>query len=240
MSSDDEDVRTKISNMPFGQVLELKSKLGRTNFNEVVFGNNKNKEKQDVSSKKTNHRLQKINRTRDEDYDEAPVEMSSKKPVPFLGSDGLSKRKRKILQNKVRDPRFDRKCGDYDAARFRENFDFVFEMKQEEVKGLKKQLKECKDPDERQKIKFVIQRAENQVREHLKQQKLHQQRAEQKEETDKAINEGKRPYYMKKSDKRMVGLVEQFVDLKNSGRLKKHIEKRRKKSAGLSKKKINM
>lgn len=237
MSSDDEDVRTKISNMPFGQVLELKSKIGTTNFNEVVFG----KKAEESSHRQTKSKgIRKFDRRDEEFDDDAPMEMSSKKPVPFLGSDGLSKRKRKILQNKVRDPRFDRKCGEYDAVSFRDNFDFVFEMKQEEVKELKKQLRECKDPEERQKLKFVIQRSENQVREHLKQQKLHQQRAEQKEEVEKAINEGKRPYYMKKSEKRMVGLVEQFVDLKNTGKLKKHIEKRRKKSAGLSKKKMNM
>lgn len=233
MSSDDEDVRSQISNMPLGQVLQLKSKIGTTSFNEVVFG--KNESKQSKKSKRP-----KVEENFDNDDDDAPKEMSSKKPVPFLGSDGLSKRKRKFLQTQHRDPRFDRKCGEYDAASFRDNFDFVFEMKQDEVKELKKQLKETRDTEERQKLKFVIQRAENQVREHLKQQQLHQKRAEQKEETEKAINDGKRPYYMKKSDKRMVGLVEQFVDLKNSGKLKKHIEKRRKKSAGISKKKMNM
>ncbi|XP_063700577.1 ribosomal RNA processing protein 36 homolog [Culicoides brevitarsis] len=223
MSSDEEDVRSKISNMPFGQVLELKSKIGTTSFNEVIFGSNSKTEKRQKNTKTQRFKQETV------EDDEAPVEMSSKKPVPFLGSDGLSKRKRKYLETKVRDPRFDRKCGEYDAAAFRENFDFVFEMKQNEVKELKKQLRETKDPEERQKLKFVIQRAENQVREHLKQQKLHQKRAEQREEQEKAVNEGKRPYFMKKSDQRMVGLVEQFVDLKNSGKLKKHIEKRRKK-----------
>lgn len=231
--SDEEDVRSKISNMPLGQVLELKSKIGTTNFDEVVFGKNNRKKSQ---KKGTNKFVKK----HEDSEDDAPIEMSSKKPVPFLGSDGLSKRKRKMQQTQVRDPRFDRKCGDYDAAAFRENFDFVFDMKQEEIKELKKQLRECKDAEERQKLKFLIQRTENQVREHLKQQKIHQKRAEQKEEIEKAIQEGKRPYYMKKSEKRMVGLVEQFVDLKNSGKLKKHIEKRRKKSAGISKKKVNL
>uniref|UniRef100_A0A336KD26 rRNA biogenesis protein RRP36 n=1 Tax=Culicoides sonorensis TaxID=179676 RepID=A0A336KD26_CULSO len=239
MSSDDEDVRTKISNMPFSQVLELKSKLGTTNFNEVVFG--KKKQTETDCKKQNKFGIRKFERTQAVDDDDTPIEMSSKKPVPFLGSDGLSKRKRKAMQRPVvRDPRFDRHCGEYDAASFRENFDFVFQMKQDEVKELKKQLKVCKDPEEKQKLRFVIQRAENQVREHLKQQKLHQKRAQEKEEAIKAINEGKRPFYMKKSEKRMTDLVEKYVDLKNSGKLKKHIEKRRKDAASQSKKKINL
>lgn len=233
--SDDEDIRTKISNMPLGQVLELKSKIGTTNFNHAVFGDSKSDNKQ------TNVKSTKRNPQRDTSDDEdAPMEMTSKRPVPFLGSDSLSKRKRKERESKIRDPRFDRRCGDYSSAQFRENFEFVFDLKTDELKTLKQQLKECRDTEERERLKFVIQRTQNQLREHQKQLVINKRNAEEKGEIEKARSEGRRPFYVKKSEKRMVELVDKFEELKESGRLKKHIEKRRKKSAGQSKKKMNL
>lgn len=46
-----------------------------------------------------------------------------------------------------------------------------------------------------------------------------------------AVAEGKKPYYLKKSEQRRLELVSKFDELKKSGRLDKFMEKRRKKNA---------
>lgn len=46
-----------------------------------------------------------------------------------------------------------------------------------------------------------------------------------------AVAAGKQPFYLKKSEKKRIGLLAQFKELKESGRLDKFMEKRRKKIA---------
>lgn len=207
--------------MPLGDVLKLKSEIGSTAFREVVLG-----------KKKSQNKPAPDRAARNESDDEAPLEMSSKHRVPFLSSERV--RQRRV---RVRDPRFDFRCGEFKNHKFRENFNFVFEMKQEELVTLKRQLRETDNEDEKEKIRFLIQRTKNQLTDHKKQMEANKKR---QEEAAEAAVEGHRPMYVKKKDKKMSDLVEKYVELKNSGKLQSHIEKRRKKSAGKIKKKMDL
>jgi ribosomal RNA-processing protein 36 len=46
-----------------------------------------------------------------------------------------------------------------------------------------------------------------------------------------AVKDGKKPFYLKKSEQRRLELVAKYEELKGSGKLEKYLEKRRKKNA---------
>jgi len=220
MSDSEEETRSKISNMPLGQVLKLKREIGSTNFNQAL---GKQKKPPKIITKPQSY-----------SDDEAPIEMSSKHPIP------LNKPKRTHIGPRPRDPRFDPRCGEFKSSKFRENYDFVFSLKEEELTTLRQSLRETNDPEEKEKIKFLIQRQKNQIRDHKLQLELKKKRDLEKEEALKAAQEGQKPFYMKKKDKKMTELVDKYLELKSSGRLQKHIEKRRKKTSSKIKKKLNL
>merc|ERR1711878_86373 len=68
----------------------------------------------------------------------------------------------------VRDPRFDPMCGDYDEKIFKDSYKFVDDIKSKEITELKKQLKDEEDPEEIERLNYLIQRMENQAREKKK------------------------------------------------------------------------
>lgn len=223
----------------------MQQQLGKSDFNEGIFGVTSKKRKKDLTSviKEARQEKKKLKKSgqkfrHDSDDDGPPIEMSSKRPVPFLGTPRLSFRQQKKQQ--VRDPRFDNRCGDYSSAKFRRNFDFVYGMKESEIAVLRQNMEEADDDDERDKIKFVLQRTLNQVKEHKKQTALIQKSIAQKEKTEQDQKEGQTPRFMKRSDKRMTDLVSQYEELKKKGQVEKHLEKKRKKQAGLSRKKMKL
>lgn len=224
----------------------MQETVGKAAFNEAIFGiKSKQPDEAVQSMSKTKKNAQKRAKRKgrllkeDSDDDDAPpIEMSSKYPVPFLGTPRLTYQQRQ--QQRARDPRFDNRCGDYSSAKFRQNFNFVFEMKEQEVAQLKRQLKEAENPEEAGKIKYVLERATNQLREHKKQKEKIAKSLEEKQEAEKAVSEGRRPQYMKRSEQRMAKLVERYAELKKSGGLQKHLERHRKKQTGQAWKKVNM
>merc|ERR1711944_122509 len=104
------------------------------------------------------------NRPRMEPISKKPV----KRPKDVVGVKSGTKKD-------IRDPRFDPMCGEYDEKMFKESYKFVDNIKEKELKTLKKELKEEEDPERKEQIKYLIQRQENQTRE---KQKLDKKKAE--------------------------------------------------------------
>lgn len=235
-----QEARQDAKKISFEKLLQLQEQMGRNEFNEGVFG---------ISTKRRNAELQSVKRIKTErkdikrgkkqfnndDNDGPPIEMSSKRPVPFLGTPRISLRQQKKQQ--FRDPRFDARCGDYNGAKFRRNFDFVYGMKEKEIGRLRRQMRETEDEQEKEQIKIVLQRLTEQVKQHKKETAEIEKTLAEKQEAEL---EGKRPQFMKRSDKRMSALVDQYVALKEKGSLEKHLEARRKRQAALSRKKMKM
>ncbi|XP_071868839.1 ribosomal RNA processing protein 36 homolog [Bombus fervidus] len=205
---DQDEIRKELSQMSFEDLQKLKEKLGCKIYKEALFGPRK-------VYKKTEFKRENKNR---------PREISSKKPVP---------RFRKLVQVKKfipRDPRFDSLCGTYDPKRFKRNYSFINEIKENDIKELKKELTKSKDPKKIKKIKYLIQRLENQLREEKRRNLEEQKVYEEKKEIVEAIRRGEKPVFKKKSEKRILNLISQYEELKNSGKLKKHIQRLRKKN----------
>ena len=59
-----------------------------------------------------------------------------------------------------------------------------------------------------------------------------------KEEEKTLIEQGKKPFYLKKSDRKKQELVERYKELKSGGKLDKYLSKKRKRNAMKEKKKL--
>ncbi|XP_076637294.1 ribosomal RNA processing protein 36 homolog [Colletes latitarsis] len=204
---DQEQIRAELSEMSFEDLQKLKEKLGTKVYNEALFGPRK--------VRKVVFKRENKNR---------PREMSAKKPVS---------RFREVVcvkKNIPRDPRFDSLCGKFDQTKFKKAYGFLTDVKQNDLEKLKKQLNETEDPKMIKKIKYLIQRLENQLREERRKGRQQEKMSTEKKEIVESIKRGEKPVFKKKTERRVLDLVSQYEELKNSGKLKKHIQRLRKKS----------
>lgn len=204
---DREQIREELKHMSFEDLQKLKEKLGTKIYNQTIFGNK--------SKKKTEFKRENKNR---------PREISAKKPI--------SRFKELISAKKVvaRDPRFDSLCGTFDEKAFKHSYAFVNDLRENDLETLQNELKEATDQKARKKIKYLIQRLENQIREEKKRKEKEEKKREEKKEVLESIKRGEKPIFKKKSEKKVLNLVSQYEELKNGGKLKKHIQRLRKKN----------
>lgn len=144
-----------------------------------------------------------------DDDDDRPLEL----PIVKKGKG----KKREIEQSSSsqcqgpRDPRFDPRCAGSDNPRhFIRNYSFLDEVRQKELEELRRALQREKDPEKKDKIKMTITRYRNKM--------IDRQQKEQ-------FNSKKKRGSKQKKEE----LIKKFKDLKESGKLTKYIERKRKK-----------
>lgn len=154
------------------------------------------------------------------------MEMSSKKPVCRL---------REIIQvpkKAVRDPRFESLSGQVDVERFKKRYNFLYEDNLPvEKEELKKQMRKSNDPEEISELKSRISWIDKQLKSGGMKNTEREILAEHKKKEREAVKQGKKPYYLKKSEIRKRELTEKYKKLKASGKLEAYIEKKRRKNA---------
>lgn len=162
--------------MSFEDLHKLKEKIGSKIYKEALFGPREVKKKIEFKRENKNR----------------PREISSKKPVSQF---------REVVQVKKyipRDPRFDSLCGTYDPKKFKRNYGFLNEMKENDIKELKKELAGSRDPKKIKRIKYLIQRLENQLREEKRRNLNEHKEREERKEIAEAIRRGEKPVFKKK------------------------------------------
>lgn len=246
--------------MSFAELLALKEKLGSKVYNEAIFGNDSSVANQRKKNPKRASEFKRDNKNR-------PREITAKKQVPLLSSI----KKSSTAANAPRDPRFDSNCGDFDRDKFKEDYSFVNEIREKEIADLKSQLKHLKGAEateEKEKVKSVLQRMQNQNLEEKKLKERKQAMAQDRADNKNAIKNERKPFFAPKrkfyghflaiqpwiqtnviltkiflslklhtGEQKAKDLVKQFEELKNSGKLNKHLEKRRKKNLTRDRKK---
>ena len=230
---EEEDTRTEIrkelASMSFEEIQKLKDQLGAKVFNEAYHGKPlRNRPKMKAHLKSRNGRNQPYTKK----SKHAPREESSKARVPSVRD--------VVAVPKVirRDPRFDGVSGTYDEKAWKKNYKFVGEIKTSETAHLKEQLQKESDPAEKKKLKLLIQRVQNQEKAEKLKEKKEAEAQMEREENVARLKQGKKPIYKTKSFKKKEELAEKFMELKESGRLDKYMQKKRKKMAGKSKKQL--
>ncbi|KAE9459569.1 hypothetical protein C3L33_08585, partial [Rhododendron williamsianum] len=155
----------------------------------------------------------------------SPMEASAKKPV------GRFREVIQVPKKVVRDPRFETLCGNLDVEGFKKRYDFLYENElPAERKELKRSMKKSNDPTVVDELKNRISGIDKQLKSASKRTER-EILSEHKKRERQAAKQGKRPFYLKKSEIREQKLVEKYKELKVSGKLESYLEKRRRKNA---------
>jgi ribosomal RNA-processing protein 36 len=156
-----------------------------------------------------------------------PAEASSKRPVPVL---------RDVFQTgkrESRDPRFESLSGgQFSDDRFKKQYAFLYdEQLPEERRALKEALHKVKSESKKEDLKARLLVVQQQLRAEEQRRKKDAAAKQIKAKERDAVRAGKNPFYLKKSEKRKVELVDKYEELKRSGKLEAYMAKRRKKNA---------
>ncbi|KAJ5066148.1 hypothetical protein M0811_03481 [Anaeramoeba ignava] len=154
-----------------------------------------------------------------------PREVSSKiKPSKF----------KQILPDKkrpVRDPRFDDLSGKFNKSKFNQAYSFLDKKREKEIQKLKKELNQTSNEKEKEKINqalnLITQENLRRKAEKEKDEIIQERRKKEKE----LIKQGKKPYFLKKSEEKNILLISKYNKLKSEGKLDQFIAKRRKRNA---------
>uniref|UniRef100_A0A8C6YZ20 rRNA biogenesis protein RRP36 n=1 Tax=Nothoprocta perdicaria TaxID=30464 RepID=A0A8C6YZ20_NOTPE len=153
-----------------------------------------------------------------------PLEMSAKKRVPFL------RRVVPVTKKVGRDPRFDDLSGEYNPEIFLKTYGFLDSIKKREKEMVQKQLKKCRNVEEKEKLQQLLRRMElfecwcSRDKPGREQQGgLGLQRF-----TGFSLN---LPSLSSAAEKRKLELAEKYAELKRSGKLESFLSKKRKRNA---------
>jgi ribosomal RNA-processing protein 36 len=223
-SEEDEEDMT---NIPLAQRLEMAAQkedsmsfgsIKRTELNKVKKRNARNDKNtaQDAAPKRNKN---------------APLEMRSNKPVGRFRQISLNSSEA-VGTYKPHDPRFSDLNGRLNSQRFYESYDFLDEYQQNEVAKLEKALKKCKSTSEAaSEITEELMKMRQQMSERRKKlrevKKVNELMAVEKSK----IKDGKKPFFLKKNALKEKLLEDRYDELKKEGKLKKFIDKKRKRNS---------
>ncbi|ROT40822.1 DUF947-domain-containing protein [Sodiomyces alkalinus F11] len=166
----------------------------------------------------------------------APMEMSSKRPVS---------RKREVIavpKLEARDPRFDPLISGggagFNEAKAKKAYAFLDEYRDSEMTTLRAEIKKTKDPAEKEKMKRLLGSMENRKKAELRKDEERRILEEHRRQEKELVKQGKKPFYLKKSEQKKRLLVEQFKGMKKK-QVDRVIERKRKKVAGREKKELD-
>lgn len=155
-----------------------------------------------------------------------PVEMSSKRPMAEAWPAVDVPRKVR------RDPRFEELSGRLDEKKFRKSYGFVFDQViPKEKEELQDKVKKEKNAHKKKSMQAKLTRLEQTLKKEDEQRKVDRRERERKDMEKQAVSQGKRPYYLKKSDVKKQDLAEKFKELKRAGKVQDYLAKKRKRRA---------
>lgn len=242
--------------------MKIREKLGTKVYRRTVLDQLNTNESDNESLTEDNLLNNLKNRTKIQNFERKdktqPIEISSKKLDSRFNfrrcqpSNDLNQLKK---AKAFYDPRFESKCGQFLVDKFEQNYSFLTDVKRTELESLKKKLKKAKNDDTKEKLRFLIQRLNNQINADMERDKVKLMNKnikekvvnakkfhiDQKQSNDnfKNSNDDKKPVFVNKSILKRTRLVEKYKQLKQNGKLNKYLEKKRKKLATKDRKKIS-
>uniref|UniRef100_A0A2H6NFN1 rRNA biogenesis protein RRP36 n=1 Tax=Micrurus carvalhoi TaxID=3147026 RepID=A0A2H6NFN1_9SAUR len=212
------DLTKELSSMSFGELLQMRNQVGIKAYQQMT----SKKRLPDVTKTKKRLCLSK-NR---------PLETSAKLPVPFL-------RQVVTVKKKVsRDPRFDDLSGEYKPEVFEKTYSFLNDVRKKEKEVIQKQLKKSQNVEEQNKLQQLLRRMTQQEEAQRKCQKKRENSLAFKRQQRELAKQGKKPFFLKKSEMQKLELAEKYKELKKSGKLESFLNKKRKRNAAKDKRRL--
>jgi ribosomal RNA-processing protein 36 len=168
----------------------------------------------------------------DADSDAAPKARSSKHAPAVQSSKRMVSRKRKVVDVKkpvFRDPRF----ADVSGPRPEDHvvdkrYSFLNDYRTSEISDLRSTIKKTKNEAEKERLKKKLLSMESQQKARENKERLQDVARAHKKKEKELVKEGKKPFFLKKSEQKKIALVDRFQNMKSKQR--DHvIERRRKK-----------
>lgn len=233
-----DDFRKELADIPLGEIQKLKETIGLKKYNEALFGtckqkaNTNNIKKEEDTQENTVNKTKKKSRDIEQKKKSEPIEISSKH------RDFKARKVVDVHNRKIRDPRFDALSGNYNEEMFEKSYDFINDIKRQELEAVKKQLKKVKNREKKEQLKSLLRKMRQETKLKESKKKMKELERNRKEEEKTLIEQGKKPFYLKKSDRKKQELVERYKELKSGGKLDKYLCKKRKRNAMKEKKKL--
>ncbi|CAM0134841.1 rRNA biogenesis protein rrp36 [Umbelopsis sp. WA50703] len=229
-----EELKRSLAHVSFEKLAEIQSKIGMKEFHKNFRKSGSQVVEEDENTVKRGTKGDRAPKKKDAMKREAknkPMEMSSKRAVG---------RRREVVElpaAKRRDPRFDQMSGKLNQDLFEKSYDFLDKYKQDEEQMLKAQMLKEKDPEEKERLQKVLLRMvsqRNATKDAKRKQALQRERKRTEQEL---VKQGKKPFYLKKSDQKKLELIDKFKQLGDKN-VDKILEKRRKRNATKDHKKV--
>lgn len=157
----------------------------------------------------------------------APAELPSNKPVRRLRVTADNTKK----EDKFMDPRFAEYTGKLDLDKFHNSYAFLDQYQESEINNLSKVSKKLKSENKKQVVKSELLKMKQEMTERRRALRAKEVIKEAEREERQKVKEGKKPFFLKNSAKKAIVLEERFKELKKDHKLKKFIEKKRRKNA---------
>jgi ribosomal RNA-processing protein 36 len=136
---------------------------------------------------------------------------------------------RLVIQKKTgftRDPRFDDLSGDLTKERHLWWYKFLKGMRAGETAEIKKELRKERDPERKEQLRSLLHRMKTQeFSAEQRGERLRLREGFMKEQIGR-MNEGQRPFFLKKSQEKQMFMVNQYQKLKEMGKLDVYMQRR--------------
>jgi len=162
-----------------------------------------------------------------------PAEMSSKRPPKkyrdILETSGMNTK----ASYKPHDPRFSDLNGRFSSSHFLNNYKFLDDQQEQELRVLGNVLKKgkVKSTSKAEALKEQYTQGKQEMTERRRVMRALEKGKEIRAAEREKVKAGKRPFFLKKSTMKDVMLEDKFEQLKKEGKLRKFMEKKRKSNA---------
>ncbi|KAI9898241.1 hypothetical protein N3K66_006601 [Trichothecium roseum] len=174
----------------------------------------------------------------------APQEVSSKRPVARGRRDIVARDEDPARRGRgeARDPRFDPAVSSGNSRavqeiKARKAYAFLDEYRESEMAALRQEAKKTRDPAAKEALKRKLMSMESRKRARERKDEGERLLAEHRRAEKGAVAQGKRPFYLKKSEQKKQLLLNRFQGM-SGAQVDKAIERKRKKVAGKEKKEL--
>uniref|UniRef100_A0A0B7B8N0 rRNA biogenesis protein RRP36 n=2 Tax=Arion vulgaris TaxID=1028688 RepID=A0A0B7B8N0_9EUPU len=207
-------IQEEMSHVPLSELMTMQNKIGLKAFRKIKYGLSSNK-----AADKT---FKRENKNR-------PTELSARRPVPRIQQCPKSK--------VTRDPRFDDLSGEFSEKIFKHTYGFLTDVKRQEKMKLEKIISKTKNKEKKSELKQLYNRMEQQELAAKRKDKHEMLEKEWKKTEQDKIKAGKKPYFMKKSEKKALFEAEYQKELNETGKMQKYLTRKSKKMAAKEKRK---
>ncbi|KAK0416764.1 hypothetical protein QR680_012670 [Steinernema hermaphroditum] len=227
------DFQKRVTSLPLKKVKELQQKLGLKLFQKMMNGDPKAEERElkrrrededEEDEEAPDNKFKRENRNR-------PREVSCKKPVSvyrnvYGENTRISKKKKGF------DPRFDGRCGEFDAMEHDEDYNFLNDIRKKEKETLKKEYKKIRmaDPEKAARVKKAILAMENREKSRKEVEMKREVVEEVRQSNIERMHKGMKPIFVSNGQIKRRQLEKKFESLKKTGKLQRYMERKAKKN----------